>query len=89
MASALPPDLEAYVKQKLDAGEFSSRDELEAHALAVYRELESQHADLRAEVQGRIDQAERGEVVPFDKDDVEGLARDLSAELNEDGTPRR
>ena len=40
MASALPPDLEAYVKQKLNTGEFSSRDELEAHALAVYRELD-------------------------------------------------
>ena len=89
MASALPPDLEAYVKQKLNTGEFSSRDELEAHALAVYRELESQHAELRAEVQGRIDQAERGEVAPFDEDDVEEIARHLSAELNEDGTPKR
>jgi putative addiction module CopG family antidote len=39
--STLPPDLEAYVEQKVASGRFRSRDELTVEAVRLFRDLEA------------------------------------------------
>jgi putative addiction module CopG family antidote len=51
-----PPELEAYVQQKIASGEFNSRDELAVEAVRLYREIEQKRAQLKADVQAAIDE---------------------------------
>ncbi|MEX0978781.1 MAG: hypothetical protein WDZ48_08025 [Pirellulales bacterium] len=80
-----PPDLEAYVQQKIASGEFQSRDELAAEAVRLYRELEARHAQLKSDVQAAIDEADRGLCEPLD---IETIKAELSAELDSHGRPK-
>jgi putative addiction module CopG family antidote len=66
----LPPDIEEFVRQELDRGTFRSRDELLAEALRVFRDLRSRHESLREEVRRAIEQADQGEAVEIDMEDV-------------------
>ena len=78
-------DIEDYVREKIATGEFSSREELVIEAIRVYRELEAGHAQLKSEVQKRIEQADRGEVGPLNIDEIK---RELIDELDEQGHPK-
>ena len=62
----LLPELEAYVQQKLDSGQFNSRDDLIRETLEVYREIDRKQTELRQLIAERIAQADRGEVEPMD-----------------------
>ena len=74
-----PPDLEAYVQQKIDSGEFRSRDELAVEAVRLYREIEIKHAQLKADIQAALDEADRGLSKPLD---IEAIKTELAAELD-------
>ena len=76
-------DIDQYVEQKVANGEFSSREEFAREAFRVYRELEARHAQLRAEVTGRIAQAERGQVGALDVEAVKAQGR---RQLGEEGS---
>ena len=78
-------DLEDYVRQKIESGEFASREELANEAIRAYREMETQYQQLRADVQRSIEQADRGEIEPFD---IEAVKVRLTAELDPRGRPR-
>ncbi len=56
----LPPELEAYVQEKLAKGQFGSREELTIEAVRVYRELEAKHAQLKSDIQAAIDESDAG-----------------------------
>lgn len=77
--ATLPPDLEAYVQQKIASGEFGSRDELAAEALRIYRELEARQAKLKADVQLAIEESNRGLSEPLD---IDAIKAELRAELD-------
>ena len=77
-----PPDLEAYVQEKIATGSFASREELTAEAVRVYRELESRHAQLKADIHAAIDEANRGLSQPLD---IAAIEADLIAEIDELG----
>lgn len=79
-----PPDIEAYVQQKIASGEFGSRDELAAEAMRIYRQLEARRAQLKSDVQAAIDEAERGLSQPLD---IEAIKAELSTELGPSGRP--
>ncbi len=83
--TVFPADIEAYVQQKLAAGEFKSRDELAIKALRLYREMEKRHAQLKSDVQAAIDEADRGLSEPMD---IEAIKAELRAELDSQGRPR-
>jgi hypothetical protein len=58
-------DLEEYIRIKLESGEFATREQLTETAIEFYRDLE-QYAELRHEVQRRLESANCGDVAPLD-----------------------
>ena len=80
--ATFPPDIEAYVQQKIASGQFQSRDELAAVAIRLYRDLEARHAQLRSDVQAGIDEADQGLIEPLD---IDAIKAELVAELNPKG----
>jgi Arc/MetJ-type ribon-helix-helix transcriptional regulator len=80
--AAFPPDIEAYVQQKIASGQFRSRDELAVEAVRIYRALDAKHAQLKSDVQAAIAEAERGLSVPLD---IEAIKAELTAELDTRG----
>jgi Arc/MetJ-type ribon-helix-helix transcriptional regulator len=79
-----PADIEDYVQLKIASGEFHSRDELAAEAIRVYRQLESQHLQLKMDVQAGIDEADRGLCEPLD---IEAIKAELNAEFDRRDKP--
>ena len=77
-------DLDGYVDAKIASGEFTSRDEFFLEAARIYRELEARHADLKAVVRERIDEANQGALAPLD---IEAIKAELCQELDETGQP--
>ena len=63
MTLTLPPDLERFVQDQVADGRFPSAEGVVEAALRLLR---AQHADLRELVRVGLDQADRGEVAPFD-----------------------
>ena len=70
-------------------GQLTLREEMKKRAMRINRQPASQHAEIRSEVQRRIAQADEGKIAPFDDRDVQEIEDELSAELNENGTPSR
>ena len=85
MSQSALPNIDRYVQQKIASGQFASREEFSREAIRVYRELETQHAELQAEVQRRIAQVERGEVGPLDIEAVKAEGRRRLAEGSLEG----
>ena len=81
--ATFPPDLEAYIQQKISTGQFGSRDEMTREAIRVYR-TEMCHAQLKAksDVQAAIDEADQGLSGPLD---IEAIKAKLIAEFDVDG----
>ena len=80
-----PRDLEQYVEQKVQSGEFQSRDDFAAAAVRLYRELEKRHEALKSDVAAALDEASRGESAPLD---LEAIKQELLGDLDERGNPR-
>ena len=70
MSIAYPPELEQFVQQELASGACRSEDELVINALQVYRELKLRHDQLRQRVAKSLEQADRGELDPWDIDAI-------------------
>jgi putative addiction module CopG family antidote len=70
MTTTLPPDLMKFVEQELATGKFETESELLIRALELYREMKTRHDALRQEVQASLESADRGEVAPFDIEEV-------------------
>ncbi len=85
MSQSFPADFEEYVGSKIGHGAFSSREEFLAETVRVYRELESRHELLKADVRAGIEQAERGLSEPLD---IEAIKRELAEEIDERGRPQ-
>ena len=64
MTITLTPQLEALIKRKVEAGPYSTADEVVQEALQALEERERlQH--LRAKLQVGLDQLDRGEAIPY------------------------
>lgn len=62
----LPPDLEAFVHDKVQSGEFSTVGEALVEGIRLLRERD----ELRKEVALGLDQADRGEFVEFTAEEI-------------------
>lgn len=75
---------ERWITEQMSSGRYRSPDELIAHALRVLseRDHDRQAATdrLRREVMIGIDQADRGELTPFDADEIRREGRRALAE---------
>lgn len=60
MFDAYPPDLQAFVQQKIAAGEFKSADEFAVRAALVYRDIDLRHRELKQSVLESIADIEAG-----------------------------
>lgn len=49
-----PSDLEAYIEEKVRSGEFFSKDDFQAGAIRLYREIEERHAALKADISAAL-----------------------------------
>lgn len=83
--TAFPPEIEAYVQEKLATGKFKSRDELAIEAVRIYREMESKHAQLKSDVEAALEEADRGLCKPLD---VDVIKANLATQFDEQGRPK-
>ncbi len=75
MNVSLTPELEQYVNGKVQSGMYHSASEVIRDSLRLLKEKEELHqhklAELRREIQIGLDQADRGQVSPFNEATLE------------------
>jgi len=69
MLDSYPPEIQAFVQQKIAAGVFQSADEFAVEAAELYCEVDRRREELKAKVAAGIAQLESGEFVDVDGDD--------------------
>ncbi len=79
---AFPPDLEAYVQQKIAEGCFQSREEFTLTAARAYREKDERQKQLKADIQAAIAEADAGLCEPLD---IESLKAEILANMDDRG----
>ncbi|KAF0109433.1 MAG: hypothetical protein FD163_1010 [Hyphomonadaceae bacterium] len=68
---SLTPELEKYAKSKVEEGLYNSVSELMREALRMHRRAEAEHLQyMRAELAIAEAQIARGEIEPFDIEDI-------------------
>jgi antitoxin ParD1/3/4 len=81
---ALPPDLMAFVQDKVAMGTYETENEVIREALRLLRERdqirEMRLANLRKEIQVGLDESARGEVAPLDIAEIKQTAAAIFAE---------
>lgn len=81
MNVSLTPQLESYIKQKVDAGMYTSVSEVVREALRLLEERdaikEMKLAALRRDIQDGVDELDRGEGISLDMDAVKAKAHSL------------
>lgn len=66
MKVVLPPELEAFVHDKVKSGEFATAAEALAEGVRLLKERD----ELRHEISAGLEQADRGEFVEFTAEDI-------------------
>lgn len=83
MNVSLTPQLEAFVKQKVDAGMYNSASEVMREALRLLEERDAlknmKLETLRRDVQAGLDELDRGEGALLDMDAIKAKARAIKA----------
>lgn len=69
MLDSYPPEIQAFVQQKIAAGVFQSADEFAIEAAQLYREVDRRREELKAKVAAGIAQLEAGEYIDLDGED--------------------
>lgn len=71
---SLPPDLEEWVKAKVQSGQYNSVSEVIHHGLYLMQDQDTLRQikleRLRKEIAASVEAAERGEVAPLDVEDI-------------------
>ena len=70
MTVEIPPDLQQFVHQVVDAGSYKSEAEVVGQALRLLQERQRRIEELRREIQPALDQLDRGEGIEI-KDEEE------------------
>ena len=75
MTVTIPPEFVPFVEQLVESGAFASPESVVGEALKLLREQRLPFLELQAEIEIGIDQANRGDLVPFDSDKIIAKAR--------------
>ena len=70
MTVEIPPDLQQFVHQAIDAGNYKSEAEVVGQALRLLQERQRRIEELRREIQPALDRLDRGEGIEI-KDEEE------------------
>lgn len=75
----LLPEHEAFIREKVESGEYESADDVVTDALFCFQHIEQFRAlrreELRREIQIGIDELDRGESAPLDVDQIKAEGR--------------
>jgi antitoxin ParD1/3/4 len=78
---ALPPDLFAFVQDKVSSGSYETENEVIREALRLLRERDQMRelrlAALRSEIQVGLEESARGQVAPLDIDEIKRSAAEM------------
>ena len=78
---ALPPDLFAFVQDKVSSGTYETENEVIREALRLLRERDQMRemrlAALRGEIQIALDESARGQVAPLDMEEIKRSAAEI------------
>jgi len=81
MQISLPPDLQQFIEESVKKGQYATPDEVVADGLQLLREMPAwTEQTLREAINVGIEQIERGEVAPWDAEEVKAEGRRLLAE---------
>ncbi|MBX3070431.1 MAG: type II toxin-antitoxin system ParD family antitoxin [Thermomicrobiales bacterium] len=86
MAVTLTPQIEEIIRKKIEAGQYSDASELVGEAVRQLDARDQKLERLRAALQSGIDQADRGELIPWTPDLMDRLEREAE-EMVRLGTP--
>ncbi len=88
MNISLTPQLENYIKQKVETGMYNSVSEVVREALRLLEERDSLQAmkleALKADIQQGLDSLERGEGKPLDIEQIKARGQQLLSKRNGD-----
>lgn len=86
MNVSLTPELERYVNDKVEGGMYDSASEVVREGLRLLKEKDELHerklAALRADIQIAVEQAERGQVSPFNEETLRAVKAQGLERLN-------
>lgn len=75
----LTPQLEEMVRAQVATGRYTSASELVREALRLFEErqrlTDMRLADLRRDIEAALQESDRGEAMPFDRDAIEDIKR--------------
>ncbi len=83
MNVSLTPQLEQFVRTKVESGRYNSSSEVVREALRLLEQYDAVHefklAALRADIEQPIGEAERGDVVAYDAASIKRAGRERRA----------
>ena len=77
MTVEIPPDLQQFVDQIIDAGGYKTEAEVVGQALRLLQERQRRIEELRREIQPALDQLDRGEGIELDDEGLEAFFEDI------------
>ena len=79
MTVEIPPDLQQFVHQVIDAGGYKSEAEVVGQALRLLQERQRRIEELRREIQPALDRLDRGEGIELDDEGLDAFFEDIKA----------
>lgn len=77
MTVEIPPDLQQFVTQIIDAGSYKSEAEVVGQALRLLQERQRRIEELRREIQPALDRLDRGEGIELDDEGLDAFFEDI------------
>jgi putative addiction module CopG family antidote len=84
MNTALPSDLEQFVKQELAAGHYLSESDLLIDAVRRLRDEEANLQRFKTQLQERVDCVERGEGIVVERDAMRGFLDQIMSRVDQE-----
>lgn len=73
MTRTFPSDLNQFIQDELQTGDYANEDALLTAALEVFREVRQRHTELLGRVQESLSQARAGEATPLNIDETKQM----------------
>jgi antitoxin ParD1/3/4 len=80
MTVEIPPDLQQFVHQVVDAGSYKSEAEVVGEALRLLQDRQRRIEELRREIQPALDRLDRGEGIELDDEGLDAFFEETKAQ---------
>ena len=80
MTVEIPPDLQQFVHQVVDAGSYKNEAEVVGQALRLLQERQRRIEELRREIQPALDRLDRCEGIELDDEGLDAFFEDVKAQ---------